>query len=297
MAVIWGIPYLLIKVAVGELTPPSLVFLRTGGGALLLLPLAAARGDLRALVPRWRAVVLYTVVEIGIPWLLLSEAELRLTSSAAGLLVATVPLIGAILAQATGASDRMGLREFGGLLVGLTGVAALVGLDFSRGDALAYGEMVVVTVCYAVGPMIIVRRLQGVPTLGVVAASLTLTALAYAPAGILQLPAALPSARVIAAVATLAVLCTAVAFLVFFALIAEAGPIRATLITYVNPAVALSLGVLLLHEPLTVGAAAGLVLIVLGSFLSTRRRPAPGSARRVEPATERDARTPSAAAP
>ena len=270
MGIIWGIPYLLIKVAVGELSPTSLVFLRTAAGALILLPVAAARGNLKALLPHWRVVLLYTVIEIGIPWLLLSDAELHISSSLAGLLVATVPLIGALLARITGAADRMGWREVTGLVVGFGGVAAVVGFDVSGGIG-AFGEMAVVTVCYAVGPMIIARKLKDVPAVGVVAASLAITALAYAPIGILQMPATALSPKVIAAVAALAIACTALAFLLFFALIAEVGPVRATIITYVNPAVALTLGIVLLHEPLTVGTGAGFVLILVGSYLATRR--------------------------
>jgi drug/metabolite transporter (DMT)-like permease len=280
MGVIWGIPYLLIKVAVGELSPTSLVFLRTAGGALILLPLAAGRGGLRPLLPHWRAVVIYTAIEIGAPWLLLSDAERHLSSSLTGLLVATVPLIGALLARATGAADRLQLRQIGGLAVGFAGVVALVGLDVSRSELGAVGEMAVVTICYAVGPMIIARKLGGVPAVGVVATSLTLSAIAYAPAGVLQLPSTMPSGKVIAAVVVLAVVCTALAFLLFFALIAEVGPVRATIITYVNPAVALTLGVLLLSEPFTVGAGLGFVLILFGSYLATRR---PAAARKERP--------------
>ncbi|MBV9100374.1 MAG: DMT family transporter [Candidatus Dormibacteraeota bacterium] len=278
MAVVWGVPYLLIKVAVGQLTPPSLVFIRTAIGALVLVPVAFARGGVRPLLPHWRVVAVYTAIEIGLPWLLLSDAERKLSSSLAGLLVATVPLIGAVLALLTGAADRMRTRQVLGLVLGFCGVAALVGLDLTRGDLAAAGELAVVCVCYAVGPVIISRRLAGIDSVLVVAASLALAALAYAPAGILQRPATVPSASVIAAVAALGVVCTALAFVLFFALIAEAGPVRATLITYFNPAVALLLGVLLLHEPFTVGAGLGLVLILGGSFLATRRHTVPATA-------------------
>jgi drug/metabolite transporter (DMT)-like permease len=276
MCVMWGIPYLLIKVAVGEVTPVTLVFLRTAGGALLLVPVAAARGNLRPLVDRWRWLLAYTVIEIGVPWLLLSYAERRLTSSLTGLIVAAVPLIGALLARLTNAADRIHRRQLAGLALGLVGVAVLLGLDLSIDDLGAAGEMAVVAVCYAVGPVIIARRLSDVPALGVVAASLGLVAIGYAPAGVLQLPGHMVSGQVIASLAALAVVCTALAFITFFALIREVGPVRATVITYVNPAIALALGVSLLHEPLTVGAGLGLALILAGSYLATRRRaPAP----------------------
>jgi drug/metabolite transporter (DMT)-like permease len=273
MAIIWGIPYLFIKIAVGEITPPTLVFVRTGVGALLLIPLAAARGDLAPLLPYWRAVLAYTVVEVGLPWVLLSDAERHLPSSLTGLLVAAVPLIGVLLARLTGSQERFGGRRLIGLLIGLAGVAALVGLDVSGSSLGAVGEMGLVAVGYALGPMIIARRLSGVPALGVVAVSLALTAVAYAPFGLAQMPATTPSTRVLLAVGVLGVVCTAVAFLLFFALISEVGPVRATVITYFNPAVALLLGIVVLNEPFTLGAAMGFVLILLGSFLATRGAP------------------------
>lgn len=271
MAVIWGIPYLLIKIAVAELTPASLVLLRTTVAGLILVPLAVARGDVRPLLPRWRWVVAYSFVEVAAPWILLSDAERRLSSSLAGLLIAGVPLVASMLVWIAGGDDRPDLRRIAGLVVGFVGVALVVGLDVATDDLLAVAEVGLVVVGYAIGPMIIARRLQGAPTVGVVAASLALTALAYAPIGVAQLPPAPPSGQVLLAVVTLGVVCTALAFLLFFALISEVGPIRATIITYFNPAVALVLGVLLLHEPFTVALAAGFALIAVGSFVATRR--------------------------
>jgi drug/metabolite transporter (DMT)-like permease len=271
MAVIWGIPYLLIKIAVGELTPAALVFLRTAVGASLLLPLAAARGELAPLLPYWRSVLAYTAVEVAVPWFLLSDAERRLSSSLTGLLIAAVPLIGALLTRLTRGDDRLDRRRVAGLLVGLTGVAVLLGLNVSFRDLGAVVELGLVAVGYATGPILVARRLPTVPAVGVIAASVGLTAVAYAPVALPQLPATLPSVRVLVAVAILAVVCTAFAFLLFFALIAEVGPVRATVITYFNPAVALLLGVTLLHEPLTLGAVVGFALILVGSYLATRR--------------------------
>jgi drug/metabolite transporter (DMT)-like permease len=271
MSFIWGIPYLFIKIAVAELTPASLVFLRCAIGAALLLPIAAARNDLRPLLPHWKWIVVYTFVEVAAPWFLLSDAERRISSSLSGLLIALVPSIGAILAWATGSDDRLDARRIAGLGLGFLGVAALVGLDVSAGDIGAVAEVALVALGYALGALIIARKLSGLPLFGVVAASLTLTLIAYAPVGIAQLPSTLPSPQVIFAVAVLGVVCTALAFLIFFPLIAEVGAARATVITYVNPAVALALGVAFLHEPLTFGIVAGFALIVLGSVLATRR--------------------------
>jgi drug/metabolite transporter (DMT)-like permease len=279
MGVIWGIPYLLIKVAVGELHPTVLVLFRTLIGAVLLLPWAASRGGLRPLLPHWRAILIYTAVEVALPWFLLSDAERRLSSSLTGLLIAAVPSVGALLVWLSRSGDQFDWRRLAGLGVGFVGVAALVGLDVSFRDLGAVGEVFLVAVGYALGPMIIARRLADLPPSGVVAASLALTGLAYLPLGLTHLPAALPSIQVLIAVAILGLICTTLAFPLFFALITEVGPARATVITYVNPAVALILGVVILSEPFTFGAAAGFLLIVLGSYLATRRSaPAAASA-------------------
>ena len=275
MAFIWGIPYLFIKIAVGELTPATLVFLRSLIGASLLLPLAVARKDLAPLRPYWKWILGYTFVEVAAPWFLLSDAERRISSSLTGLLIAAVPSIGAVLAVVTGGRDRLDSRRIVGLALGFVGVGALVGLDVRADDFGAIGQVALVALGYAIGPMIIERKLGGLPSLGVVAASLGITALAYAPFGLTQLPSTLPSPSVLFAVAVLGVVCTAVAFVMFFALITEVGAPRATVITYVNPAVALALGVALLGEPFTVGIAIGFVLIVLGSVLATRRASTP----------------------
>ena len=274
LGVIWGIPYLLIKVAVRELTPASLVFLRTALGAALLLPAVLRTVEVRPLLARWRPIALFTVVEMGIPWLLLSHAEQRVSSSLAGLFMAAVPLVGAVLARLTGRHEPLGARRAVGLVVGLAGVVALLGLDLGRGDAGAIVSLAVVALGYAAGPLLISRSLADLPALGVVAASLAFAAVGYAPVGLAQLPATLPSWDVIGAVIVLGVACTAGAFLLFFQLIAEVGPMRATVITYVNPAVAVAAGVALLGEPFTAGTGLGFVLILAGSWLATARAPA-----------------------
>jgi drug/metabolite transporter (DMT)-like permease len=279
MCVIWGIPYLLIKVAVRDLTPATLVFARTATGALVLVPLAAARGQLRPLLAVWRTVVLYTVVEIAIPWVLLAGAERRLSSSLTGLLVAAVPLVGTVLARLTGSRDRVDARAVLGLLLGIAGVAALVGLDVGRADLGAVAGVGLVVIGYATGPLLISRSLADVPAMGVVAASLGLCAIGYAPFAIVQRPASLPNGRVLAAVAVLGVVCTAVAFVAFFHLITEVGPVRATVITYINPAVAVALGVVFLGEAFSMGTALGFVLVLAGSFLATRKQQTPAARR------------------
>jgi len=270
VGVIWGIPYLLIKVAVGPLGPAPLVFFRTVIAALLLLPLAGARGQLRPLLRHWKPLLIFAAVEIAVPWFFLASAEQHLSSSLAGLLIAAVPLVGALLGWATG-GERLGPLRLVGLFLGIAGVAALVGLDLHASDGWALVEMAVVVVGYAVGPFILTRYLSGQPGLGITAASLALTAVAYLPVAIMQLPRHRPAPNVVGSVVGLSVICTAAAFLLFFALIAEVGPVRATVITYINPAVAVALGVLLLHEPFTVGIAVGFALVLAGSVLATRR--------------------------
>jgi len=186
--------------------------------------------------------------------------------------VACVPLAGVLISRFSGgAQERLGWTRLAGLGVGLAGVAALVGLDLSVQDGRAVAEMVLVVLGYAVGPIIVSRALADLPSLEVVAVSLAATAVAYAPVAALQLPSRWPGAGPLAAVAGLGVLCTAVAFLVFFELIAEVGPIRATVVTYVNPAVAVAVGVGLGGERFTRGTALAFVLILAGSFLATRR--------------------------
>jgi drug/metabolite transporter (DMT)-like permease len=271
MSVIWGIPYLLIRIAVDEITPAMLVFVRTAIGAAILLPIALARVDLRLVLRHWRWVVTFAAVEVAGPWVLLGSAERHISSSLAGLLIAGVPLVGAVIAITTGGVDRFGRTALVGLLVGLIGVGAIVGADFQASDATALVQVLLVVVGYAVGPAILSRRLGGVPSIGVMALSLALCAVVYAPIAALQWPSAPPSSDALVAVVILGVVCTALAFILFGELIAEVGPVRATVITYVNPAVAAVLGVLVLRETFTLAMAIGFALVILGSGLATRR--------------------------
>ncbi|MST33689.1 EamA family transporter [Acidimicrobiaceae bacterium USS-CC1] len=275
LGVIWGIPYLLIKVAVRDVTPATLVFLRCGIGAAVLLPLAAARGELRPALRRWPAVVAFAAAEIAVPFLFLPSAERTLPSSVTGLLVAAVPLAGIPIAWAFRRPQHLGTSGVAGVLVGLAGVAALVGFDLPRAELSSAALLAFVVVGYALGPAIVGRFLAGVPSLGVIVCALTLTTAGYAPAGILQWPARLGAAP-LAAVVVLGVACTGVAFLVMFALIAEVGPVRETLVTYLNPAVAVALGVGFLGEAFTWATGVGFCLILGGSWL-VLRRPAPAA--------------------
>jgi len=270
MCVIWGVPYLLIRIAVRDIEPATLVFLRTAPAGLALLPLAWRRGQLTALRSTWRWVLAYTVVELAIPWFLLSSAEQQLTSSFTALLVATVPLIGVVLGRAfrAGSASDVDRRQLAGLGLGLAGVAVVVGIDVRGASLTSVAYVGVVAIGYAAGPLIISRRLSDLPGLAVVAASLVITAVAYAPWSLTHLPHRLTT-EVALSVTALTAVCTGLAFLVFFALIAEVGPGRATVITYFNPAVALVLGIGVLGEPFTIGLGLGFPLVVVGSIIGT----------------------------
>jgi drug/metabolite transporter (DMT)-like permease len=281
MCVIWGIPYLLILVAVRELSPAFLVLGRTTIAAALLLPLAAWRNELRPLAGHWPPLLAFAAVEIAIPWVLLGAAEQHVSSSLTALVIAGVPLVATVLALTTGTRVRPTGVNLAGLGIGVAGVAAIVGLNVD-GGALPFLALAVVAVCYAVGPAILQRWLAGLPAMGVIAASLAVTAVAYVPIAAFSLPSEMPSAKALGSVVGLAVVCTAIAFVCFFALIAEVGPVRATVITYVNPAVAAVLGVVILDEHLTPAMLAGFALVLVGSALATRA-PAPA----LEPAAER----------
>lgn len=276
----WGIPYLLIKVAVEELSPSELVLARCALAALLLLPIAVARGAVVPVLRRWRPLLAYTVVEIALPWVALGKAEQSLPSSTTGLLIAAVPLAGLAVAYLTGRAERLAPSAWLGLGLGIAGVAALVGLDVAGSDLHAVGLLGITVIGYAVGPAILSRSLGDLPGLGVVALSLTIAALMYVPIVLVGdgVPDAMPSGKVVVSVVILAFVCTAAAFLMLFALVGEVGPVRATTITYVNPAVAVVAGVVVLDEEWTVWTVVGFVLVVAGSYLVNRR---PRSPRRV----------------
>ena len=270
LGIIWGMPYLLIRIAVESIDPLVVAFGRTVIGALLLVPVALYRGVLWPAFRGWPVLVVFTLVEISGPWLLLGHAETRLNSSTAGLLLAIVPLIAAVIVTKLG-HDRLDARRIAGLVIGLAGVALLVGLDIQLSDLGAVGAMALCALGYAIGPIIIDRKLRGVPPLGVVAASMLLAALFYAPFAPFFWPSN-PTPAAVGSVVGLGIICTATAFMLFFALIAEVGPARATVITYINPVVAIALGVAILDEPLTLGMAIGFPLVIAGSILGTARR-------------------------
>ncbi len=272
MAVIWGVPDLLITVAVGEVSPVLVVVVRCVVGAALLLPWTIAKGWLRPALRHWRPLLLFTVLEMTLPWFLLSWAEQSLSSSLTGLLVASVPFVAALSARLAGDEDRHSPLRVVGLLIGLGGIVVLLGLDVGAGQLLPIVAIALVVVGYATAPMVVTRSLSEVPGVAASAIALTVTAVVYAPFAVAdagQLRTA--SLEALGSLAELGVVCTALALALFFALIREVGPQRALVITFLNPAVAVLLGVWLLDEPFTLGLALGLPLVVAGCVLATRR--------------------------
>lgn len=278
MCVLWGISYLFIKVAVDRVSVPVLVCVRTGGGALVLLPFVARGGGSRALTDirrHWRWIVAFAVAEMIAPWYLLSSAERRIDSGLAGLLIAAVPIAGVLIGRLLGDRESLGAARWAGLLLGLAGVFALAAPALQGGDAVAMAEMALVVLGYATAPRLAAKHLTTVPGLTLSVASLSIAAVAYLPWAIATWPSHDPGVDAWASLATLAVLCTALAFVAFFGLIAEVGPSRAMVFTYVNPAVAVLAGMLVLQEPFTLAMVLAFPLIIAGSVLATRSAKSP----------------------
>jgi drug/metabolite transporter (DMT)-like permease len=273
LGLIWGLPYLLIKVAVTSVEPAFVVFVRVLLGALVLLPIVLAKGQFGLLRGHWRWVAAFALVEITFTFLALTWAEQRISSSLAALLIASVPIVGAILAWRFGLDTHWSTRRGIGLATGFLGVAVLVGLDVEGSSVLSVAAVGVTVLGYSLGPIIVEKRLHGIPSLPVIAVALAINTVIYAPIAWLTRPTETVPASAWASMLVLGVVCTALAFVFLFALIGEVGAPRAQVITYVNPAVALLLGVLVLGEPLTLGIAIGFPLVLVGSWLATRGGP------------------------
>lgn len=281
LGVAWGIPYVFIKIAVSELEPAMVVLARSGLAALLLLPIALFRREVLVVVRRWKPMLAYTVVEIILPWFFLTAAERHLPSSTVGLLIAAVPLAGVGIAFLLGRPAHLTGINWVGIGVGMLGVAALVGLDVAGSDLVGVAMLVVVVIGYALGPAILAHWMSDLPGIGVVTVSLAGAALAYIPVVALTggWPAVWPSTSVTVSIVVLAVVCSALAFLLMVALVAEIGPVKATAITYINPAVAILAGALILGERITLWTIVGFVLVLTGSYLVTlKRRQSEGTA-------------------
>jgi drug/metabolite transporter (DMT)-like permease len=279
VSTLWGIPYLFIKVAVDDGVPPAfLAFVRVALAAVVLLALAARAGMLAPVRRRLRWLAVYALAEIAVPFPLIAAGERHVASSLAAILIATVPLIIALLALRFEPSERVGGRRLAGLLIGLAGVVALVGIDVAgRADELlGAGAILLAAVGYSIGPMVFNRKLTDLDPRAAMGAALAVAAVALAPLAVLDPPTAMPSGEALASLVVLGLFCTAAAFVCFAALLTEVGPGRAAVITYIAPVVAVALGVSILGERPGAGAVAGLLLILAGSWLSTDGRLPPG---------------------
>ena len=260
-SLLWGLPYLFIKIAVDEFSPWAVVWLRCLIAAFVLLPLALRSRVLGQLRGRLRPLLLLALLEVTAPFTLISAGEQHISSSLSGLLIAALPLFVAVLAIWLDPAERAGGLRLVGLLIGMAGVAAVLGFDVSgdRSALLGAAMVLLAALSYAFATFLVKRAFSDTSALAVSAMAVTINAVILAPLGLVGLPAQAPS--------------TAAGLLVYFALITIAGPGRATVITYVNPAVAVALGVTILREPLTAATVAGFLLIIIGSWLSTGGRP------------------------
>lgn len=269
-SVIWGVPYLFIKIAVDAGLAPSFVaWARIALAAACVLPLAIRRRALRALGDRAGAILGYTACEIAVPFVLIAMGERYISSSLTAILISTMPLMVALLSLGKG--ERLAPTRVLGLLLGLAGVVALLGIDVAGrpSELLGAGLVLVSTLGYAIAPILVSRRLADLDPLGPVAASLAVASMALLPFAIADWPPRMPDRLPLLAIAILGVVCTALGLILFFRLIAEAGASRASIVTYLNPVVAVLLGVAALGERLSAVGVVGLLLILAGSWVST----------------------------
>jgi drug/metabolite transporter (DMT)-like permease len=275
LSLLWGVPYLFIKVAVdGGVSPAFVAWVRVVLAAAILLTLAARAGVLGSVRGHWRWLALYALFEIAIPFPLIAAGEQHVSSSLTAILIAAVPLFVALLAIRFDQAERASGRRLVGLLIGLAGVVVLMGIDVAgkRDEMLGAAAILVAALGYAAGPMVLKRKFSHLDSRSAMGTSLAIAGVALTPFAALAPPKTLPDADVLASLAVLGIACTALAFVILAALITDIGPGRALVITYVNPVVAVALGVLILDERLGPGSAAGLLLIIAGSWLSTDGR-------------------------
>jgi drug/metabolite transporter (DMT)-like permease len=271
MAVIWGIPYLLIRVAVRQLDPGVLVLMRTGPAALLLTPVVLSQRGLSSLKENFKWIAIFGVVEFGIPWYLMATAEKHITSSLTSLLICAVPLFSVMAQRIRKTDDHIAPRRYLGLLIGALGVAFLVGLDLKGGSITWIGLMLIVCVGYSLGPIILATKLKDVAGPTVVMGATGFVALCWIPWSVTHWPSHI-SSETWSCIAVLSVVCTVSAFMIFFELIKNVGSTRAVVVTYVNTAIAVVLGIVGLNEPLTAGIIVGFPLVIVGCVLATSSR-------------------------
>ena len=276
LSFIWGTPYLMIRVAMVEVSPAVMVFTRLVLGSALLLPWAMRQGALGVIKTHWKPIMLFGLIEMAFPWAAIGFAEQKISSSLAALLIATVPMINGLIAKQMKLDLDWDVKRVVGIAVGLGGVATLVGLDVKADSWWAVAACMITVIGYSTAPILISSKLADVPSSGIITLGMIFVALLYLPIVAWQIHdgswyTGTVNANTWLALVWLGVVCTAIAFIAFFALIDEVGPIRSSVITYINPAVAVILGVLFLSEPITTGLMLGFPLVILGSYLATRK--------------------------
>ena len=287
LGVIWGLPYFFIKVAVQEVSPLLLALCRVALASAVLLPIAWRRGSLRGLSRHKAAILAFALAEFAVPFTAISLGERWISSSVTGILIAMVPLSIALIQRFFGITETLGAWRIAGLALGFAGVAALLGagpIEYPLGWA-GVGCMLLATLGYAIGPLIIQRHMNELDSIGPLAASLGVATLILLIPAAFDLPRQMPSGLALASIAVLGLICTAVAMLLMFHLVRHAGASRAAVITYINPVIATLLGVLVLHEPLGIAGCMAFATILLGSWLATR-----GAAARARPTGTMSAR-------
>jgi drug/metabolite transporter (DMT)-like permease len=270
---IWGIPYLLIKVAVEDLSPPVIVFARVAIGAAILIPIAVKHGSLMPAIKAWKYVIPYAIGEMIGPWFLITAAEQKMTSGLTGLLVATVPIWTTILASLHGDKTVWHHKRLLGILIGFIGIILVVGIEsFSgRQSIVAIAMVLIASIGYSWAVTMITAKVPHIEPISINGVAMVFTAIVYLPFVFLNAPEHMPSAKVLGSVLVLGLFPTAMAFILFFQLIKDIGTARGSLVTYLNTAFAVVLGVIILREPFTLGIALGLPLVLVGSYFASRK--------------------------
>ena len=270
---LWGVPYLFMKVAVEELATPVIVFSRLLIGAVVLIPLAISQNAIRPALKYWRYIALYAILEMVIPWSLITNAQKDLSSGVVALLVATVPIWATLFAHHTGDSTAAHRTRIFGIAIGLVGITFLVGLETLKdvGNIRALVQVLIASASYAYAVNMITRKAPGSSGLAINGLAMLLSTIIFAPFALTHLPTQTPSSNAILATIGLGVICTAFAFWIFFLVLDEIGAARASLVVYPNTAVAVILGIFLLDESITLAILIGLPLVLIGSYFASRK--------------------------
>ena len=270
---LWGVPYLFMKVAVEELSTPLIVFARVLIGALVLIPLAFYKKTLTPALKYWRYILLYAVLEMVIPWSLITSSQRDLSSGVVALLVATVPIWATFFAHYSGDTTAAHRTRIFGIAIGLLGIALIVGIESLNDVAniIALLSVLVAAFSYAWAVNMITSKAPDASGVAINGIAMAISTAIFAPFALTNLPKSTPSSDAILATIGLGVLCTAIAFWIFFKVLDEIGPARASLVVYPNTAIAVVLGIILLDEKLTLAIAIGLPLVLVGSYYASRK--------------------------